>query len=408
MLTGMQSSTVPSSESFTETKANQVPLEEETVETAETIRTDFVETMSSIPTAPVEETLNMSSEQQENAEVHMNQDKSDTLSESLDSQQSSASIPLFAIRTHFEGGDGRKFISTSTPILSTKQLESLAKWSVNKGGEGRPVLQSNLSPVLETGMSAVLKVDSSPVLESDVNPVLKVDSSTGLESDVNPVLQTDSSPVLNEETTTLLDSETNPILESDLSPVLKAETSPVLKSPIPAEPQVIVPLQAPELPNEFQQDSVESLDVTKPEFEKFRFEFARNMAVPLRQAIGDGGQTLRIQVFPENLGHIDIVVSMQDGKMHAQLTASSTITKDILEMQLPQLRQSLQDQGIQVDQLDIELFGEEDFERERPNYQPGTEQNTSNKDNQLDWSDEVNEEIEIHDEDTSRAVDYSV
>ena len=55
-----------------------------------------------------------------------------------------------------------------------------------------------------------------------------------------------------------------------------------------------------------------------------------------------------------------------------------------------------------------DLFGEERFDRERPNEQSGTGQNSSQSNRQAEWSDELEEEVEIPDEETSQAVDYSV
>lgn len=381
LLAGMQEPNASSVHSHPETEANQVPLEE-TIEVV-----SEVNARNDVPLVENFETNENSELSKGKKEEVAIMTHSERIMEDL-IQVERTSLPhfLFEVQPSFQGGIDKKIIPLPTPIISAAQLQSLAKWSVNKMGEGKPVLDSGLVTGLET--------ESSPTL----NPVHKPVVSSDFETEGFPILKPELGPVL--------ETESSPIREPEPSPILESETSPSLTTRT-MEPQVTIPLHAPELPVDFQPEGVENLELTKPEFEKFRFEFTKNLVAPLRQAIGDGGQTLRIQVFPENLGHIDIVVSMQDGKMHAQLTASSTVTKEVLEMQLPQLRQSLLDQGIQLDQLEIDLFGEDGFDRERPNYQPGAEQNSSQTDRLTDWSDEVADE-EILEENTSQAVDYSV
>lgn len=65
------------------------------------------------------------------------------------------------------------------------------------------------------------------------------------------------------------------------------------------------------------------------------------------------GTQLRLNIFPEHLGHLDIRIMESNGKIAAQIIASSLMAKDALELQLNQLRTALQQQGLLIDKLEI-------------------------------------------------------
>lgn len=67
---------------------------------------------------------------------------------------------------------------------------------------------------------------------------------------------------------------------------------------------------------------------------------------------GEGSQ-IRVKLYPEHLGHLDIRVMSMDGKVSAQLMASSQLAKEALEFQVGQLRTALTQQGIQVDKIEV-------------------------------------------------------
>lgn len=62
---------------------------------------------------------------------------------------------------------------------------------------------------------------------------------------------------------------------------------------------------------------------------------------------------IRIKIFPEHLGHLDIRITSIAGKISAQLMASHQMAKEALEFGLGQLRGALTQQGIQVDRIEI-------------------------------------------------------
>ncbi|MEK3768811.1 flagellar hook-length control protein FliK [Paenibacillus sp. FSL R5-0887] len=60
-----------------------------------------------------------------------------------------------------------------------------------------------------------------------------------------------------------------------------------------------------------------------------------------------------ISLFPENLGQVDVKITMQNGHLVAQFMTEHTGAKDMLEQQMNQLRAALQSQGLQVEKLEV-------------------------------------------------------
>lgn len=60
-----------------------------------------------------------------------------------------------------------------------------------------------------------------------------------------------------------------------------------------------------------------------------------------------------ISLFPENLGQVDVKITMQNGHLIAQFITENAGAKDLLEQQMVQLRSALQAQGLQVEKLEV-------------------------------------------------------
>ncbi|MRN54864.1 flagellar hook-length control protein FliK [Paenibacillus monticola] len=60
-----------------------------------------------------------------------------------------------------------------------------------------------------------------------------------------------------------------------------------------------------------------------------------------------------ISLFPENLGQVDVKITMQNGNLVAQFLTQNSTTKDMLDQQMTQLRTALQSQGLQVEKLEV-------------------------------------------------------
>ncbi|MFD1862072.1 flagellar hook-length control protein FliK [Planococcus chinensis] len=71
---------------------------------------------------------------------------------------------------------------------------------------------------------------------------------------------------------------------------------------------------------------------------------------------GENAQ-IKVSIFPEHLGHLEIRLSTVDGKMAAQIFTSNLVAKEALDLQVYQLRNSLVQQGITVDRIEISQQG---------------------------------------------------
>ncbi len=121
----------------------------------------------------------------------------------------------------------------------------------------------------------------------------------------------------------------------------------------------------------------------------------KNMKITLAGGISEA----KISLFPKNLGHIDVKLTMHDGQLVAHFAAETLAGKQMLESQLPQLRQALQSQGLQVEKLEVT----QNAEMQSSMFQDGRQGQSSNqsqrqsKDRSIDFetdSGDFNEEIE--------------
>jgi flagellar hook-length control protein FliK len=66
-----------------------------------------------------------------------------------------------------------------------------------------------------------------------------------------------------------------------------------------------------------------------------------------------GVQEARIEVHPQALGPVDVQLSMVDGGLKVHMSAAHAATRELLQEQLPRLRESLQSSGIVLTQAEV-------------------------------------------------------
>jgi flagellar hook-length control protein FliK len=71
------------------------------------------------------------------------------------------------------------------------------------------------------------------------------------------------------------------------------------------------------------------------------------------ESSAEGFTEAKLSLYPQHLGHVEVKLSMQNGHLIAQFVADHAAGKEMLENQLSQLRTTLQNQGIQVDKLEV-------------------------------------------------------
>ena len=83
-------------------------------------------------------------------------------------------------------------------------------------------------------------------------------------------------------------------------------------------------------------------------------ETMQNMVVKqLQLSSANGISEAKISLSPENLGQVDVRITVHNGLLTAQFLTDNPTAKDMLENQMAQLRASLQSQGLQVDKLEV-------------------------------------------------------
>ena len=69
--------------------------------------------------------------------------------------------------------------------------------------------------------------------------------------------------------------------------------------------------------------------------------------------IAAGHYRLTFNVHPRELGAIDVVMGMRDGRLDAQINTSNAVTRELLGDSLPRLRDALQQSGVNLAQLQV-------------------------------------------------------
>ena len=69
--------------------------------------------------------------------------------------------------------------------------------------------------------------------------------------------------------------------------------------------------------------------------------------------IAAGHYRLTFNVHPKELGAIDVVMEMRDGRLDAQINTSNAVTRELLGDSLPRLRDSLQQSGVNLAHLNV-------------------------------------------------------
>jgi flagellar hook-length control protein FliK len=117
-------------------------------------------------------------------------------------------------------------------------------------------------------------------------------------------------------------------------------TAPVDSQPKSASPPQAAPTAAT--------TAAQQTDGTRPDQAAMFDRIASTMNMSY-----SGQQQMRIMLSPPELGALQVQVTQKDGVITAHLEAESGSTQQLLANNLPQLRDSLAQQGLQVDQIDV-------------------------------------------------------
>ncbi len=105
---------------------------------------------------------------------------------------------------------------------------------------------------------------------------------------------------------------------------------------------------------------------------------------------------MELQLQPANLGSVQVQVALKDGQLTAQFRAQNEVTREAIENQMVQLKQTLQEQGIKVEAIEVTIASHE-FERNLEQNQPGHQEQQSEGNSKrkvsLDMMNELDEDL---------------
>jgi flagellar hook-length control protein FliK len=87
-----------------------------------------------------------------------------------------------------------------------------------------------------------------------------------------------------------------------------------------------------------------------------RVRFVQRVARAVRSSADRGGP-LRLRLSPPELGALRLEVQLRSGVLTARLEAETPAARALLLENLPQLRERLAEQNVQVGRFDVELLG---------------------------------------------------
>ena len=88
-------------------------------------------------------------------------------------------------------------------------------------------------------------------------------------------------------------------------------------------------------------------------------QIIEQIAKQVRVTVSAAATSMEMQLNPENLGKIYLNITEKEGAVRAQLAAQNQTVKEALETQVAELRQSLSQQGIKVDAIEVTVASHE-------------------------------------------------
>ncbi|CAM3356141.1 flagellar hook-length control protein FliK [Marinicrinis lubricantis] len=261
--------------------------------------------------------------------------------------------------------------SVDLPLASKQQLN---------------VLLAQLETVTRHIASTTVKQNVQPVIDADALVAAQAGQSEKTETGKpNPSTastgQSVSSPsltVVNMNHAAAQASESQPIQEVSEKPAVTQDASAAVK-----EPQVETAVNVKtDVPVHKAAADVQANPTVKMHAHQFAEEMSR-LVKSMNLSQQNGMAEAKIILMPETLGQVEVRISMQNGVMTAQFVADTMLGKDALETQLLQLRASLQQQGLQVDKLEVtqsSVFAGMNQEQQRQGFTHQSPSPKSNKD----------------------------
>ena len=140
---------------------------------------------------------------------------------------------------------------------------------------------------------------------------------------------------------------------------------------------------------------------TKP-FESLGSDTADNIVQKARLFMDGGRSEIKIQLNPPELGIIKLEFAVEDDNLETKITVERSAVKDVIEKDIPRLRELLSSADIDVGKLDVSLQEKEDekLSLKDKDLQSGSESDSTKDDEFLE--DGIDEESIEYDEDSNK------
>ena len=94
----------------------------------------------------------------------------------------------------------------------------------------------------------------------------------------------------------------------------------------------------------------------------------------ISQSFLKGNKSIQLQLRPPELGALKIEMDMQSSGLKLAIVAENSSVKDMLMSSIPQLRESLIEQGIRLERLDVQI--NENFDQSLANLKDGADRDS--------------------------------
>jgi flagellar hook-length control protein FliK len=90
-------------------------------------------------------------------------------------------------------------------------------------------------------------------------------------------------------------------------------------------------------------------------------DIAQQLATRMRLSHAAGGSEVQLQLRPRELGEVTVQLSLRDGLVAAAVLVDRAETGRLMTDNLSELRRSLEQQGLSIDNLAVNVRGEQDL-----------------------------------------------
>lgn len=132
-------------------------------------------------------------------------------------------------------------------------------------------------------------------------------------------------------------------------------------------------------------------------------EIANQIIDRIKVVIKPNQTSMELQLNPDNLGKVNLNVQSKNGVMTAQFVVQNEISKEAIESQLNTLKETLSQQGIKVDSIEVTVAGYDFSQNSQTDTkdQMNDQKNQSKKKMSIGESQSVNEEAEVEENTTT-------